>query len=74
MAVRRVTDVVESKINGEFTGWEGDTRYELLNGQVWEQSRYMYKYAYMPDAVVYPAGSGYKMQVAGTTADVRSVK
>ena len=74
--VRRVTDVIESRIDGEFKGWDGETSYKLQNGQVWQQStyKYEYKYAYLPEAVVYRAGSGYRMSVAGTTADVRRAK
>ena len=74
--VRKVTDVIESRIEGEFKGWDGKTSYKLLNGQVWQQStyKYEYKYAYMPEAVVYEATGGYKMRTAGTTADVRLVR
>jgi hypothetical protein len=38
--VARVSDVVESKIEGEFRGWEGETQYTLVNGQIWKQCRY----------------------------------
>lgn len=71
--VKRVTDVVESTIAGEFHGWEGETAYTLDNGQVWQQSSYHYEYvyAYRPPVVVYAAGGGYKMDVEGTTAEVR---
>jgi len=74
--VRRVQDVIESRIDGEFKGWDGKTSYKLQNGQVWQQStyKYEYKYAYMPEAVVYEGGSGYKMCVAGTTADVKRIR
>ncbi len=74
--VRRVTNVIESWIDGEFKGWDGKTSCRLQNGQVWQQCtyKYEYKYAYMPKALVYNAGSGYKMQVEGTTVDVRQVK
>jgi hypothetical protein len=74
--VRKLTDVTESRINGEFTGWEGETAYELQNGQVWQQSayKYEYKYAYMPEAIVYKISGGHRMQVAGTSANVRRVK
>ena len=73
--VRRLRDVVESQIDGEFSGWDGDTEYSLRNGQVWRQSTYMYtyKYAYMPEAIVYSSGDGFKMRVEGTTADVSQV-
>lgn len=74
--VRKINNVIESRINGEFKGWEGESEYELQNGQVWQQSnyKYQYKYAYMPEAIVYEGGSGYKMSVAGTIANVRRVR
>lgn len=74
--VARVTDVIESRIVGEFRGWEGETEYALQNGQVWRQSRYQYKYkyAYMPPATVYACSGGHKMKVAGTIARVRRVR
>jgi hypothetical protein len=74
--VRQITDVVESKIGGEFKGWEGETEYRLTNGQVWKQSayKYEYKYAYMPDVVIFDPGSGPVMQVERTTAKVRRVR
>lgn len=31
-------DVVESRIDGEFTGWRGRTTVKLENGQKWQQS------------------------------------
>lgn len=31
------TGTVVSQIDGEFTGWSGNTRFELKNGQVWQQ-------------------------------------
>jgi len=74
--VRQTSDVIEAQINGDFKGWEGETTYELTNGQVWQQCtyNYEYKYSYMPEALIYSAGGGYKMQVEGTSADVRRVK
>ncbi|MBO1223794.1 MAG: hypothetical protein JYX80_05160 [Candidatus Scalindua sediminis] len=74
--VQQISGVIESKINGEFKGWEGETTYELLNGQVWQQSsyKYEYKYAYMPEVLIYNPGGGHIMQVAGTSASVRRVR
>lgn len=74
--VRQVHDVIESKISGEFKGWEGDTQYELINGQIWKQVeyKYEYKYAYRPEICIYDAGSGHVMQVEGTFAKVRRVR
>lgn len=45
-------DVIESQIDGEFEGWQGETIVKLLNGQIWQQSEYYYTYHYsfMPKA------------------------
>jgi len=64
--------VIESKIDGEFEGWEGDTVIPLINGQIWMQVEYYYhyRYAYMPDVFIYPTNSGWKMKVDGITKAV----
>lgn len=74
--VSQISDVIESQINGEFEGWEGETEYQLTNGQVWKQSTYHYDYtySYMPEVIIYSVGSGYRMRVEGTSADVRKIK
>lgn len=38
--VRQMDGVTESRIEGEFQGWQGESVYKLTNGQVWKQSRY----------------------------------
>ena len=65
--VNSAPQVIESKIDGEFKGWEGETVIKLLNGQIWQQSEYHYHYhyAYMPDVLIYISGGGYKMKVEG---------
>lgn len=71
-----LADVIESQIDGTFEGWQGDSKYRLTNGQVWQQSayKYQYKYAYRPVAIVYRTSGGHKMMVAGTIAGVRKVQ
>jgi hypothetical protein len=32
--------VVESQIDGDFNGWEGETVVKLVNGQIWQQTEY----------------------------------
>jgi hypothetical protein len=60
--------VIETQIDGEFEGWEGETVVKLTNGQVWLQTEYHYEYhyAYMPDVLIYQSGGGWKMRVDGT--------
>lgn len=76
VSVRQITQVIESRISDEFRGWEGESAYQLENGQVWQQSRYKYeyKYAYRPDVIIYNPGGGHVMQVAGTSAIVQRLK
>jgi len=76
LSVRQITgaaspttagDVIESRIEGEFTGWEGETIFRLANGQIWQQSRYAYKYryAYSPDVLILRINGRFIMQVEG---------
>ena len=60
-------DVIESRIDGEFEGWEGETIFKLQNGEIWQQVSYAYTYhyAYGPEVLIYKSGSVYKMKVDG---------
>jgi hypothetical protein len=64
--------VIQTCIDGTFTGWSGYTAFPLCNGQVWMQSSYSYwyYYAYRPNVVIYQTGSGYLMQVEGVSVSV----
>mgnify|MGYP001287666710 CR=1 FL=1 len=59
--------VIESQIDGDFEGWEGETIVKLVNGQIWQQSEYYYHYhyAFMPKVFIFKSGVGYKMKVEG---------
>jgi hypothetical protein len=65
--------VIESQIDDDFEGWEGETIVKLTNGQIWQQSEYYYHYhyAFMPKVIIYRTGSGYKMKVDGIEKSVR---
>lgn len=41
--------------------------FKLLNGQIWQQAEYAYKYCYrfMPDVLIFKSGTGDKMTVDG---------
>jgi len=60
-------DVIESCMEGDFEGWEGETIFKLDNGQIWQQSSYAYTYhyAYRPEVLIYKTSGGYKMKVEG---------
>lgn len=59
--------VIETQIDGDFEGWEGETIVKLVNGQIWQQTEYHYHYhyAFMPQVLIYRSGGGYKMKVDG---------
>ena len=62
-----IPSTIESKIDGDFEGWDGETIVKLYNGQIWQQNEYYYDYhyAFMPKVLVFKSGSGYKMWVEG---------
>lgn len=65
--------VIESRIDGEFTGWEGETIFKLANGQVWQQAEYAYKYTYKysPKVTIVKTSRGWVMQVDGVDRQLR---
>jgi hypothetical protein len=76
VSVEQVTDVLEDIIVSEFTGWTGDTIFELNNGQIWQQDEYSYSYhhAFRPTALIYNVGLGYKMIVEGEGIRVKRIE
>ena len=58
---------LESQIEGDFEGFDGETIIKLTNGQIWQQSEYHYHYHYsfMPRVLIFRADSGYKIKVDG---------
>lgn len=70
--------VIESQIDGDFEGWDGETIFKLTNGQIWQQAShaYHYHYAFMPEVVIYKTSGGYKMKVEDVeeTIYVRRIK
>lgn len=70
------TGVVESRIDGTFEGWDGDTIFQLTNGQIWQQSSFssLYNYAFSPKVTIYPDAGGYKMHVEGVSKDIQVVR
>ena len=65
--------VIETKIDGTFEGWDGDTFFKLMNGQIWQQVEYSYyyHYAYMPGVLIFRKGSAYVMRIEGTDREIR---
>ena len=70
--------VIETQIDGDFEGWDGETIWKMENGQIWQQSSYSYHYHYAsdPKVLIYRSGGGWKMKVDGDdeTVDVKKLK
>ncbi len=76
VSVRQIFGVIESQISDVFNGWQGDSAYELTNGQAWKQVRYKYeyKYLYRPHVLIYDTSSGKIMDVNGSRAIVERIR
>jgi hypothetical protein len=64
---RKLKNVIETCIDGDFEGWDGKTIFKLCNGQIWQQISYSYTYhyAYRPKLMIYKSGNIYKLKVEG---------
>ncbi len=71
-------DIFETKIDGEFHGWSGNTLFALANGQIWQQSSHalVRHYSYAPKVLIYRSGSSIKMKVEGVenTISVKRIR
>ena len=63
---------VETRISGDFEGWQGGTTWLMDNGQVWQQTSQgqHYYYASRPKVVIYRVSTGWKMKVEGDNEEV----
>ncbi|WP_373520744.1 hypothetical protein [Aquiflexum sp.] len=67
---------MENKIDGNFEGWEGETIFKMMNGEIWQQSSYayMYHYTYSPQVIIYKTSNGYVMKVEGIEEKIDVIK
>ena len=70
--------VIQTSIDGEFQGWEGETIFKMMDGSIWQQSSYayMYHYAYSPEVIIYnKSGTTYmKVEDVDDEIEVRRIK
>lgn len=75
---KKLKTVIETQISGEFKGWDGETIFKMLNGQIWQQSTYayMYHYAYSPNVLIYEFKGSWIMKVddVDDTIEVKKLK
>lgn len=62
---KKIRNVIETQIDGDFEGWEGETIFKMMNGQIWQQSSYdyAYHYAYSPEVLIYEFDGSWIMRV-----------
>lgn len=62
---RKVADVIESNIDGDFRGWDGTTTFRLTDGHVWQQDSYstLTHNSYRPVVYIYKSGNAMKLKV-----------
>src|ERR1035438_7694819 len=66
------SSAIETQLDGDFQGWDGDTIFKLANGQIWQQDSYAYTYhyAYRPKVIIYKSGAAYRMKVDGVDSTI----
>jgi hypothetical protein len=71
-ASTRSNAIIEARIDGEFSGWDGETIFKLDNGQIWQQTSYAYTYhyAYRPKIMLIHVNGHYEMQVEGVSSRI----
>lgn len=64
--------MMETRIAGDFTGWDGGTVFELANGQVWRQTSFgtLHQYIRSPKVTLVATGSGWRLQVEGVPQSI----
>lgn len=59
--------MMETRMAGDFTGWDGGTVFQFANGQLWRQSSFgtLHQFARSPKVTLVATGGGWRMQVEG---------
>lgn len=65
--------VIETKIEGEFSGWDGETIFKMINGSIWQQCSYayIYHYSFMPNVIIYKKSGSYYLKVEGIDDEIQ---
>lgn len=69
-------NALESRIDGNFEGFEYKKIFKLLNGQIWQQieAYYYYHYSYAPKILIYKSGNVFKVKVDGVDKAVTVIQ
>jgi hypothetical protein len=74
--VKLLDVAVESQIEGTFQGWDGDTIFELTNGQIWQQAGpgVVVRVAVNPEAIIFRHPVFLELWVEGGADSVQVVQ
>ncbi len=64
--------VIETRMAGDFTGWDGSTLFQFANGQLWRQVSFgtLYLFQRSPKVTLVATGSGWRLQVEGVPQSI----
>jgi hypothetical protein len=77
IACNKLQEVIESNIDGDFKGWNGNTTFKLMNRQDWIQdlpTSPIFVNLFRPAVTIYLTSEGYKMKIEGVNEDPILVK
>lgn len=65
-------NVIETRMAGDFTGWDGSTLFQFANGQLWRQASFgtLYHFQRSPKVTLVATGSGWRLQVEGVPQSI----
>jgi hypothetical protein len=71
--VIQVSVLVEGPIISDFNGFDGSSKFQFQNGQVWQQAEYKYNYhyAYRPRGIIIDGINGAELRVEGMSETVK---
>lgn len=64
--------VIETRVAGDFTGWDGGTLFQFTNGQTWRQVSFgtLYHFQRSPKVTLVATGTGWRLQVDGVPQSI----
>lgn len=72
LSCNRIDDIIESNIDGDFKGYDGNASFKLQNGDRWAQDAptgTVYANLFRPAVFIYRTPEGYKMKITGLNED-----
>ncbi len=77
LTCNRLQEVIENYIDGNFRGYDGNSSFKLVNGDVWKQdytTGNVFANLFRPAVTIYLSSEGYKMKIEGLNEDPILVK